>query len=376
MKKNILFFLFLLIVIGSCKKEYPLTPVAPAAPEFTFSGTVNGVPVNLQAGVNNYYMFTSYAKDSLSGAYDFQGQFRDKNSSASNCPNSLKISIRDYRSSSSLPSTNIDSLIIPGYYSFATLSGASSKYYVQFSDDFYNGTAKSYSWDFGDGGKSSYHNTTHMYNHPGIYHVSLNVQSTGACSSSLDNDIVVGQVGNPIQVGLVGGPVIGNTVTLATSVGGGTGSYTYNWNFGDGNTALSTAGAYTYTYSSSGVYPVTLSVTDGANTTEVAHVNIPTKTVTYCYMNFYAPNTTPMQNQNNLSDVMLEWCDANGKWWTSTDNNQSTKSMFKIISVDNYQNNISGQPTKKIHAKISCTLYNSSTPMDFEGDVVFSIAHL
>ena len=96
-------FALAILFIGSCKKEYPATPVPPT-PEFTFSGTINGVPVNIQAGVNNYYMFTSYYLDSANNIYDFKGEFRDKNCTSTHCPNSLKISIRDYRSSASLES--------------------------------------------------------------------------------------------------------------------------------------------------------------------------------------------------------------------------------------------------------------------------------
>ena len=85
-------FLFGAITMTGCKKTYP-TGTPPAAPEFTFSGTIGGNSVNLQAGVNNYYMFTSCLRDS-NGVYDFIGEFRDK-SCSSNCPNSLKIYIKE-----------------------------------------------------------------------------------------------------------------------------------------------------------------------------------------------------------------------------------------------------------------------------------------
>src|SRR6266446_4384667 len=98
------FFLFGAIAIAGCHKNYPSTP-PPATPEFTFKGTINGDSVNLQAGVSNYYMFTSYSLDG-NGVYDFTGEFRDKNCS-SNCPNSLKISFKDYRKYSIFP-TSID----------------------------------------------------------------------------------------------------------------------------------------------------------------------------------------------------------------------------------------------------------------------------
>lgn len=78
----------------------------------------------------------------------------------------------------------------------------------------------------------------------------------------------------------------------------------------------------------------------------------------------------------NLADVTLEWHDAGGMLWTSANNSQTVKSMFKVTSVENYHNNLSGQPTKKIHAQITCTLYNGTNSMILNGEAVFSAAHL
>src|SRR5579863_7203711 len=69
--------LFAVSAMTGCKKNYPVTPPA-VVPEFTFNGTVDGQAVSLAAGINNYYMFTSYSLDST-GVYDYTGEFRDKN---------------------------------------------------------------------------------------------------------------------------------------------------------------------------------------------------------------------------------------------------------------------------------------------------------
>src|ERR1035437_2448440 len=128
--------------------------------------------------MNNCYMFTSCFLNTT-GVYDFQGEFKDKTCSVSNCPNSFKITIQDYRTYSSLP-TSTDSSLMVGYYSIATVSGATSRYSVQFFDSLYNGTAQSYFLNFGDGSSSSLNRPTHLYAHPGIYSVNLFVQSTGS----------------------------------------------------------------------------------------------------------------------------------------------------------------------------------------------------
>ncbi|MBI3502474.1 MAG: PKD domain-containing protein [Bacteroidetes bacterium] len=372
-KKLCWLFLFALAVIGSCKKDYPAQPNNPT-PEFSFSGTIGGSSTNIQAGVNNYYMSTSYTLDA-NGVYDFTGEFRDKNCS-SNCANSLKIYLKDYRQYSVQP-TVTDSSITTGYYSFATPVGASSKYDVVFGSNLQNGTGQTWNWDFGDGTTFVQTGPTalHQYLHPGVYNVSLNIQSTSSCSSSLANNIVMGQAGGHVQLSFASTPN-GNTVSLASTTGGGIPPYTYDWDFGDSNSATTTAPTYTYTYGASGVYPITLTRTDAVNTVEVCHRNFATQTATTCYAFFSVSSATPVSNAMNLSDVMLEWRDASGTLWTSANNSQPGKSMFKVISVENYQNNLSGQPTKKVHAKISCTLYNGTNSIVLDGDAVFSVAHL
>jgi PKD repeat protein len=372
MKTKIIFVILFGFIISGCKKTDPV--IAPSnTPVFYFNGTINGAQTKLQAGVNNYYMFTSYALDA-NGVYDFMGELKNY-SCPTYCNGSLKISIKDYRKYAVAP-TSIDSAIFPGYYSFATPAGTSSQFYVPFKDTLYNGIGQTYQWDFGDGTTSNQHLPSHVYSHPGIYPVSLTVQS-GTCSSSLSNDVMIGQVGNPILMAVAGTPTA-NVVGFVSSVGGGAGTFTYNWDFGDGNTVnTGTVSSTTHTYSS-GVYASTLSVTDAANTTAVCHTNVGTQSAATCYMNFYPSFITQIPNPTNLSNVTIEWRDAGGTLYTSADNNQPNKSMFKIISVDNYQNNSAGQATKKIHAKITCTLYNSasSSSVVLDGDVVFSVAHL
>ena len=63
------------IVNFSCrKKEYP----APSTgnPVFYFDGTINGNPMNIKAGINDYYMYSSFVQD-VNRVYNFQGDLKD-----------------------------------------------------------------------------------------------------------------------------------------------------------------------------------------------------------------------------------------------------------------------------------------------------------
>ena len=368
MKNKIAFFILVSGVLFSCKKDYP----APqnGTPVFTASGTINGAPVNLNAGTNNYYMFTSYSTDG-NGVRNFTGELKDYNCT-SGCANALKFTIKDYRQFAVLP-TDIDSSIFPAYYSFATPLGKASMFDVTFDDTMMSGTALSRQWNFGDGTTGTLPNSPHRYFHPGIYSVSLNTQSTTSCSSSITNNVLIGQTGDSFLALFTTTSTVGNTVSFNCPVSG----LTYNWNFGDGSPAA-TVQAPSHTFPASGVYQVSLTATNTTTGYSDTHtLNIPTQTNTSCYNSFFLPsiNINPVANPMNLADVIVEWRDASGTLWTSNDNSQSAISMFKIISVNAYANNTNGEPVKKISAKISCMLYNGTNTISVDAYVVFAVAY-
>lgn len=364
--------------IASCKKDDPLpeTGASAGAPVFSCTGDMDGVPFTLQAGGNDYFMSTSSSLDA-NGVTDFIGELKPQNCT-SNCGGSLKISIKDYRSSAVSP-TNIDSSIVPGYYSFATPLGASSQFSNTFYSSLQNGIAQSYTWDFGDGTTGTYTSSTvtHVYTRPGVYKVSLTIQSTTGCSSTIENEIQFGQTGNAFLPQFQT-TISGDVATFIPIPIGGIPPYTYAWDFGDGST--STERSPSHEYATAGVYKASLTMTDITGISAVQNMNIAIRSNianTDCSSLFIFPAATPLGNLLNLSNVVVEWTDADGKVWTSNNNSQSSsKSMFKIISVTDYINNQNGEPTKKIHAKFSCTLYNGFRSITMSHvETVFSVAH-
>ncbi|HXB39430.1 MAG TPA: PKD domain-containing protein [Bacteroidia bacterium] len=364
----------LLLAVSSCKKSDPVQAGTGNQPVFTYNGNINNQPVNFKAGVNNYYMFTSYAPDG-NGVYDFTGEFRDVNCT-SNCINALKITIKDYRQYSLAP-TNIDSSVAPGYYSYASPAGTASKYYVTFNSMLLNDTAQKWTWDFGDGSPVTVITNTssavHQYSHPGVYTPTLTIQSKSYVNSTIYNDIVLGQTGDAF-VALFSPTNSNNTFTIsAVPSGNGIGPYSYIWNFGDGN--MATGNPVTNTYTASGVYMSSATVTDSKGYTNTERFPIIVQPTSACGAFFYVATTYGSSNQMNLGNVTIEWRDAGGVLWTSANNSQPAGSMFRILSESNYLNNSGGQTTKKITAKVSCTLYNGTSSMPFTGDVIFAVAY-
>jgi PKD repeat protein len=367
--KQILLLLVLAIMVFACKKaEYTNTSTS-TSPVFYFNGSINGAPVNIQVGVGNYTMATSYTKDAKN-IYNYTGEFMTIGSSGTG-PNSLIVFFKDNSQSPSSNPKHIDTVITPGYFSFSNPAGMPSAYNVQFQD-FFNQTAVSYSWSFGDGLTGTGNTPVHLYSRPGIYNITMSVNSS-SCISYDTNDAAIGQVGNAFQTGFSYGAFTGNTTTF-NPVSGGVGPYTYLWNFGDGTT--SSSASPTHTFPSTGVYYVSVLTTDATSYTDKQAINVATPSATGCAVGFYAGTQTPVANPFNLNDVGINWYDNAGTLWTSENNKQRLKSMFKVLSVANYKANAAGQATKIISATISCKLYDAANDsILFSGNVVLGVAH-
>ncbi|HXB14023.1 MAG TPA: hypothetical protein VNZ45_18680 [Bacteroidia bacterium] len=373
--KHILLLIGFLVLAIACKKNEYSNTSTTNQPVFYFKGTINNAPVNIQAGVNNYNMNTSYSKDS-NGVYDYMGLFTIPGS-PSNCPNSLELYIKDYRQYSVSNPTTIDSLITPGYFDYATPAGEPTGFYVTLLY-FFNHVVIDTNWNFGDGQTGKVR--IHYYYHPGIYNVSLAINSA-SCTTFDTNTVLVGEVGNAFLTPFSPLGFSGNQ-TQFSAVPTGVAPYTYTWNYGDplsgsyntySNTSIRDTGTHNYT--GTGVYPVSVTTTDATGYTAVYRSTIATPGATGCAGGFFEMSQTPNPNPYNLNDVGIEWYDAGGNLWKSENNKQRSKSLFQISSVAEYKTNSLGQATKIINATVTCELYNGIDSIPLNGNVVFGVAH-
>ena len=375
MRRFFIFFqmVFAFFFISSCKKDYPVA--SNGTPVFYFNGTVGGSPVNLQAGINSYYMYSSYIQDS-SNIYHFLGDLKQTN--CTNCTNRIQFQINDYKISALSSSAVIDSSLMIGYYPIQVLSGTSTQYSVNFTALPYDSsaTASSYSWNFGDGATSISANPTHIYSHPGNYNVCLTISYTNSCTSNICNQVRVGVPNSTFSV-RINSSSAGNTVTLSSVVIGGTPPFSYSWNLGDGNT--STLQNVVHTYSTANSYQACLQVTDANGNIANSCNDIATQGFQGCTTNFnFLPDTVGIPNPQALSNVTITWTDNSGVIYTSNSNNvpQPSDSYFQIISEENYLKNLSNQSTKKLHVKFKCLVFNGSNSRQISnGDAVIAVAY-
>jgi PKD repeat protein len=139
---------------------------------------------------------------------------------------------------------------------------------VQFNDTT-SGNLVTWAWDFGDGGSATVPGPSHTYTTSGTYPVTLTVTNQAGNSSTETKRgyITVSSVPS-INADFTSNPTTG-TIPLTvqfkdTSIGN---PVTWAWDFGDGYTDTTPAPSHTYT--TSGAYPVTLSVTNQAGTPDM-----------------------------------------------------------------------------------------------------------
>ena len=150
---------------------------------------------------------------------------------------------------------------------------------VAFAGSFTGGVAPyAYSWSFGDGLTGSGATTSHNYNSPGQYIVTLTaMDSAKVTASSAQTLIVTSLTPSIVSVSFTFSPVsptTGTSISFAATPSGGTPPYTYIWDFGDG--APSATAAPSHTYSIAGAYTVTVTVTDANGLTGSASQQVTT----------------------------------------------------------------------------------------------------
>lgn len=127
-----------------------------------------------------------------------------------------------------------------------------------------NGAAN-YDWDFDDGNTASTQNTTHFYNTPGTYNVTLIISSGSGCADTITNPVTIYPM--PVADFNFTNVCLNNVMnfTDVSTVSSGT-INGWNWNFGD--TQTSTVQNPSNTYIADGNYTVSLTITTNNGCTD------------------------------------------------------------------------------------------------------------
>lgn len=349
MNKKIWYILLLASVFFfSCRKKNFPENITPGQSDFYFTGNIAGSNVSLKAGIDNYYMHSSYALDS-NGLYSFIADL--KPSDCSNCKNSLQIRINDFRLSSQNAVTKIDSSLLPKTY---PLSGGPF-YAVKFKS-LSNQPASSYLWNFGDNSSSTEANPLHIYKATGNYSLSLRVNSIYGCQQYVSN---IERIKYPVTTAKISVTNSSANSMSFNALISGSSLNNYKWSFGDGDS--SSVPSPTHLYKTAGTYPVILRVMDERGDVFYTKYNVATQTNPMpCLSNYSIESVEQIANPLPFSNVTINWTDENGNVYTSDNASQPSISNFKIISVEDYDPNERGEKTKKIRINFTCQVFNGT----------------
>jgi len=167
--KKIVLVAFIGSLFITCKKEELPQSTTVGQPVFSFSGTIgSNPPINWQAGVNNYYMYSTFSQNP-NGVYAFTGTLQN----TANANNSIQITINDDTVSAknaSISETHINTSFSRPLYLYKTPGGIiDTTYSIMFTPVIYAGSPTSYSYNFGDGNTSTIASPTHVYTTAGLY---------------------------------------------------------------------------------------------------------------------------------------------------------------------------------------------------------------
>ena len=368
--KRIQFYLLIGVLSGllaggwSCrKKNYPES-VTENSPVYFSKLTVNGAPVELVAGIDSYFMYSSVKQDS-NQMRTFVGELKKVDCSSS-CPQTLKIEINDYKFSSGGNPSVIDSSLRSQTYAYEVKSPAPA-YAVQFISSFNRfAYPSSYQWSFGDGKLINDQNPTHVYNAGGKYEICLTVKSINGCSSSMCSMHRISKNG---MLATVSSTATGqNLIDFEPKILGGKAPYTCRWNMGDGKPVLEKNGKFSYNYTYRGSYPVSLKVTDALGDTCSARFNAVTKNdSSSCAANYGIVSVSEVTFvQDKLSKIAVSWTDQNGTVYSSREGTQPSSSFFQVLSVQDNELNEKGERTKKLQVKFNCKVFNGTNMISID----------
>lgn len=362
MKIRLLIFLLFTLVLNSCNKKALPPKDDETLPVFYFKGNVGGLPLAIDAGVNAYYMKSSYYQDSNS-VYVFKGELKQKDCS-NNCSYGVTVLINDYKVSPS-GSMHIDSSLALTSYQYNDGNIEPMFYVGNFAPRQTNLQNASFTWMFSDGSSWNYPTCTKTLKSNKTYTCSL--QENTQMFGSIDHSNVF-HIGNPVQTNIIATRLTPLNVYsykfIASNLPVGTAPFTYFWEFGDGNT--STQPLTFHEYLSTNYYTTKLTLVDANMDTCVSYYQVPAVDGLFGEAN-YSAYFTPVPNPKALSAVTILITDANGLVYSSGLLNQVKSNHFQIVSVENYSapdNNT--QLFKKIKIKFNCTVYNGTNALEIK----------
>jgi len=356
MSKVKILFVAALFAFISCEKDVD-TPNWSQDPVFQIQGTLNGSPLLMQAGNDNYYLHTGFT-DALAQPREFYGVLNNLN--CPECEEQFQIRLRNH--SLSMNIVSFDSIFAAGDHPFVEpyMPYQQGLYQYRFETELdpNQGAINTVFWDFGDGNTSTELNPVHVYewlSGSPFRTCSLTVDYANGCQRSSSHIIQLGSnCFTSFTMQVSGNAVQFNLVELSSP------SADYDWNFGDG--LYSDQPEPYHVYSSPGVYIITLNVSDSANNCQSVYQRTVSVSSNECSVGFlYKPESLQTNSDSTqFRHMAVDFTDANGVEYSSEYGFQPAGTSISLTDpMEPYIINEAGNPTYRVNGSVNCYLYTA-----------------
>lgn len=376
-------FLLLVLLFSACKKDdLPPDDIGPTV--FGIVGTIDNKPVTIEAGIDRYYMYTSYNYDVNDSVYTFTGELKPTDCD-SGCFNTLTISIRNYKKGNN--PIDISALIKPGQLNYRKISSIvtvpSDSIRLKFTAEPEGSAPFTQLWEFQGFGTSGADTTSII--------VPLSNSVVLVCLTVTDSKSATGSVCDTINTQSNNNCTANFSVAYASSFNDSvvfqplSSVNNHFWEFGDGQSkSTSGGGSVSHIYTgadSNSTYTVRLTSDDGAGCTQTITKTLRFEAIpanplaNYSYKFITLPPQTIIDSAD-LSQVTITWVNENGVTYTSRNDDQPSNSTFEILETEPYANNEKGEKTYKFTARVNCRLYNGISFIEVKNAIVkFAVAY-
>ncbi len=343
-----------LLGLSNCKPpDEPLT--ITEEPVFALKGTIDGVPLQMIAGVNGYYMFTEYNRLPQDSIYRFSGRL--SKDGCTNCE-AIEVIIGDADKSTGIALANMNKALGTTIKLEDPSQIASKQYSVRLIAEDSGFISPTYLWTFGNTqDTSTVANPVVTFTNSFSKNICLTISDAG-CSNTICNMLFPFEVDKgdsiPLGFGYIISNVVGNVVDFNnTSVG-----VSYEWDFGDGS--VSSAHSPRHQYASPGTYRVCLRVRT-ANRTHIYCKNVVVNDPTFrCLANMtYGTPSVTITHESFISKAIIRYTAKNGDVYESNQNAQPSTSFFTIASHKSYLPNEKGEKTQQVTIRFRCRVFNT-----------------
>lgn len=359
----------LLFLLSNCSKIDVPEPAA-GTPVFQAEVLLDGVPLSLKAGIDDYYMFTETDRDQ-EGAYLLRGVLAG--SRCRECGPSLGIEIRS-RIEKGDPVFSPEMALSPGAVAFQPPLMAIQQSYIRSTlqaQPLSSHPIRQYRWTFSDGSTSDATGLVRDFPLNTGPTATLRVENAAGLVSE-QSAVLFPQSGSGCRVDIINFGQTDSLIILGAITPANSPGTQFFWSTGEREPRIRVRPQGTYCVktladSCSSERCLTFASTQGGTA--------------FCAANFVVQNTridsTVYVASATGTTVVVTYTDARGVIYRSDLQPQPAGSAFDIVSSEPYKNNENGTPTRRIGLRFRCRL-TAPGGQSIElsgGTAVFAVGH-